>query len=171
MKLEKIKENHKDVSGEKNPFYGKHHSEETKIKMRKNHCDVSGDRNPQWKGGVSYDRNRKLIYNNKREYIYEYRLIMEEHLGRKLLDDEEIHHIDLDPTNNKLENLQVMSHGEHSSLHRKLNTGKHFKCKPVRIDGIEYRSLSEASKELNISKRTISNRIKMKVPGFEFIEK
>ena len=33
----KISLNHADISGEKNPMYGKHHSEESKSKMRKPH--------------------------------------------------------------------------------------------------------------------------------------
>ena len=33
-------------SGEGNPFYGKKHSEKTKIKMSENHADISGDKNP-----------------------------------------------------------------------------------------------------------------------------
>lgn len=32
-----------------NPMYGKHHTEETKCKMRKNHADISGDKNPMKK--------------------------------------------------------------------------------------------------------------------------
>jgi hypothetical protein len=33
------------VSGENNGFYGRHHSEETKIMMRANRKDVSGENN------------------------------------------------------------------------------------------------------------------------------
>lgn len=34
-------------SGEKNHFYGRHHTEETKILMSKNHADVNGKNNPR----------------------------------------------------------------------------------------------------------------------------
>lgn len=37
------------VSGEKNPFYGKKHSKETKEKMKKNHADFSKSNHPQAK--------------------------------------------------------------------------------------------------------------------------
>lgn len=50
--------------------------------------------------------------------IDEHRLIMERHLGRKLLNSEIVHHKDGDKSNNDLENLEVMSRSEHSRSHR-----------------------------------------------------
>jgi len=54
---------------------------------------------------------------NQQGYCYEHRLVVEEHLGRLLLKDEIVHHIDLDPTNNIIDNLLVMSKSEHTTLH------------------------------------------------------
>ena len=86
--------------------------------------DKSGSNNPKWKGGIMFDKNRKLILSPEhpspdflKKYCYEYRLIMEKHLGRYLTKDEIIHHIDGDVTNNKIENLEVMTRGEHCRLH------------------------------------------------------
>jgi len=42
---------------------------------------------------------------------------MMEYLGRKLEKWEIVHHIDGDNTNNSLENLQIMSQGQHRQLH------------------------------------------------------
>lgn len=50
--------------------------------------------------------------------IPEHRYVMEEYLGRELLSTEHVHHIDFDRTNNKIENLMIVSRGEHSKLHR-----------------------------------------------------
>jgi len=41
--------------GEKNSFYGKKHTDETKQLMRANHARLSGENSPAWKGGVSFE--------------------------------------------------------------------------------------------------------------------
>ena len=45
------------------------------------------------------------------------RMIMEEKLGRALEPNEDVHHIDGDPTNNNPENLEIILHGEHQRQH------------------------------------------------------
>ena len=44
---------------------------------------------------------------------------MEEFLGRKLNKNECVHHINENKLDNNIENLQLLTRGEHSSLHRK----------------------------------------------------
>ena len=46
-----------------------------------------------------------------------YRKIAEKRLGRKLLSTEDVHHKDLDPSNDAPSNLEVLPHGEHTRLH------------------------------------------------------
>lgn len=50
---------------------------------------------------------------NREEHI----VIMENHLGRKLNKNEVIHHINEIRSDNRIENLQVMTRGEHARLH------------------------------------------------------
>lgn len=51
-----------------------------------------------------------------KEHIY----VMEKHLGRKLKRGECVHHIDRNRSNNSISNLCLMTIGEHSRLHRRL---------------------------------------------------
>ncbi len=46
-------------------------------------------------------------------------VVMEELIGRSLLPDECVHHIDENRANNSPENLQLMTRSEHASLHAK----------------------------------------------------
>jgi hypothetical protein len=49
--------------------------------------------------------------------VRHHRFVMECHLGRKLHPSEDVHHINGDRLDNRIENLQVLSHSEHCRLH------------------------------------------------------
>jgi len=101
-----------------------------KSNVEKRAKDIKGEKNSHWKKGISYDRNRKMIYSpkhphaklvglGKTPYVYEYRLVMEKHIGRFLCENEIIHHKDGDVTNNDINNLELMSQSEHAKLHHR----------------------------------------------------
>ena len=46
-------------------------------------------------------------------------MLMETHLGRRLAPTECVHHKNEDKTDNRLENLELMTHAEHSALHNR----------------------------------------------------
>lgn len=57
---QKMSDNHADVSGENNPFYGKHHTEESRQKMRDNHSTLSGEQHPLYGRKFSEESREKM---------------------------------------------------------------------------------------------------------------
>lgn len=53
----------------------------------------------------------------KSGYILEHRLVMSNHLGRALLPTEDVHHKNENRSDNRLDNLELLNHTKHVSLH------------------------------------------------------
>lgn len=94
-----------------------------------------GDRNNQWNGGkikvyshASQNKTNHYVkikmpthpYSDSQGYIMQHRLIMEEYLGRYLLKEEIIHHINWDKSDNRIENLLITNASEHQQYHVRL---------------------------------------------------
>jgi len=110
------------MQGDKNHFYGKKHSEKTKLIIsQKGKGIMAREKNPNWGGGrCKHTAGYVLVlspdhpYKDPRGYVYEHRLVMEKHLGRFLLPDEVVHHIDGNRSNNDIRNLALFSsHSKH----------------------------------------------------------
>ena len=63
-------------------------------------------------------RTRLITRQGKK--VREHRWLMEQHLGRPLKQTEHIHHINGNPLDNRLENLQVISSIDHMRLHKQI---------------------------------------------------
>lgn len=78
-----------------------------------------GKDNNRYNGGLSTCDGRTIIvHRDGKHWTFWYRAIMEVHLGRELRSDEIVHHINGDPGDDRLENLQLMSRAEHLEVHR-----------------------------------------------------
>lgn len=104
---------------EANPDWKKQLSNSQKERLRK-HPELAmrtakysiGDER-MWEPGYVH------VYIGRDRWVLKHRKIMQEHLGRELSPLEHIHHIDKNPMNNAIENLQIISNSAHQSVHHK----------------------------------------------------
>lgn len=87
---------------------------------RCNKCAKKGELNYRWKGGKSKsNKGYIVVLQPDGRYRRESRLVVEESLQRPLTDEEVVHHINADKTDNRIRNLALMSKIEHDHLNTK----------------------------------------------------
>lgn len=69
-----------------------------------------------WMNAKGYIEGRVLDGDRVR-HVKQHRWFMEKHIGRTLNSDEDVHHVNGDKSDNRFENLLLISHGEHSTYH------------------------------------------------------
>ena len=98
--------------------------------------DVKGANNPAWRGGRKYhSRGYIFVYSphhprrNVDNYVLEHRLVMEGYIGRFLLPEEVVHHINGILDDNRIENLILFpSQSVHRATHKGYKKKRSKKC-------------------------------------------
>jgi len=85
--------------------------EKTAESNRRRGREQNADKNPNWKGGYITKKGYRVLRKNGK-YIFEHRYVMQEHVGRKLLPTENVHHINGNKADNRIENLELWTRAQ-----------------------------------------------------------
>ena len=69
-----------------------------------------------WVNSKGYVEGRVTLQDGSVVRVKKHRWIMSGMIGRMLRPDEDVHHINGDKTDNRPENLEILTHGDHSTL-------------------------------------------------------
>lgn len=88
-----------------------------------NYTQLKGKNNSRWSGWIKISPQGYVYVwapdhpNNSHNYVALHRLIVEHYIGRYLTTDEVVHHKNKDKSDNRIENLEVLSQSEHTKRH------------------------------------------------------
>ena len=153
--------------GKISPRKGCHLSDETKLKISAAHKGQL--RKPSEFGG--HMKKRKdgyiMVYvpdhplATKEGYVMEHILVMEKHIGRYITRDEVVHHINENRSDNRIENLRLMTFKEHAKFHleerRKQGKLNHYTKAVINTDtGEIFDSVKSAAVKYGVAATNIS---------------
>jgi hypothetical protein len=83
----------------------------------------------EWGSGTIHPSGYR-IHHRGSTFSKEHRAVMERHLGRPLLSTEHVHHINHIKTDNRIDNLMIVTPAEHARIHKRLpeNTASTKRC-------------------------------------------
>lgn len=113
-----------------------------------------------WINPRGYIEGRVLI-NGVRVYRKQHRWIMEQHIKRPLLTTEDVHHIDGNKSNNSIDNLVLITHGQHSVITGTSRT--HKRGIKHNLTDAERMARSMRAKKLKLNEQGIAAKAKAKL--------
>lgn len=149
----------RNMRGEKHFFFGKHHTSKTRKKIksswkkaiangykrskesiRKGALKLMGENHPLWNGGQLIDKDgyQRILCKNiihpcgKPKYVLKHRLVIEEVIGKKLLSHWDVHHINENRLDNRIQNLMLF---DSRSSHRRYENGGKYSKSEILFDG------------------------------------
>lgn len=181
----------KRVTGKGNPFYGKHHSEETKARLRESSRKLIGNKNG------FYGKTHRPTWKEERRAIYDKKIAsgwtdpkigskkpkaaveaMKEHMPhRKQIEVDNIVYNSMSECSRKTgiplstisKRLKLDSFPNYKVLNEGLQINN-TNGKRVVVDGVTYSSIELCAKELNVSRTTVHNRVySNKFPNYKLI--
>ncbi len=97
----------------------KYTPEQKRAIVVKNRKWLRGQDSPNWKGGRQITKEGYIcLWISKDERVLEHRVVMEQHLGRKLTGAEVVHHINDNNSDNRLSNLELTTYSEDIRRHQ-----------------------------------------------------
>lgn len=114
-------------------------SRECGYKIRKSNPYNKGKGN----GWINTKGYKEIRINGK--IVKEHRYIVEQHYNIKLNNNDDVHHINGIKTDNRIENLQIISHSKHCKISNDRNYKKGYK---LNISDSERKRRSEFMKEI-----------------------
>ena len=124
--LKKYHKKHPNVKrGKNNPMFGRKGKDSPVFGNK--YPQNTGEKNHNWIGGKYYTkagyvmiRDYTVKINTPGAYKLEHRIVMEKHLGRKLKNNEKVHHLNGIKDDNRLENLKLFSSSRNHMIYEKL---------------------------------------------------
>jgi hypothetical protein len=84
-----------------------------------------GSNNTKWRGGITRDSSGRVMilmpehpFSNGWGYVYRYRSVVEQSIGRFLKPSELVHHVNGDKTDDRIENLVLTNRSDHQKIHK-----------------------------------------------------